>query len=406
MHIDFSPPDIREEDIEAVTRVLRSGWITTGPETKTFEKEISEYCGTEKTLCVNSATAGLFLILKLIGVKPGDEVIVPAYTYTASASTIIHLGATPVMIDSAEYEFRFDYDKISAAITPKTKAIVCVDLGGIMLDYDRIFKEVESKKDIFNPETDIQSKLGRIAVVCDAAHSLGARRKGVMSGNAADFTSFSFHAVKNLTTAEGGAITWKKNEKLDAEEIYRQLNCLSLHGQSKDALAKNKKGAWEYDIVSSAYKYNLTDIASALGRSQLKRYESLIARRKEMIERYERELSDLPLEFPKHWGDDFLSSCHLMFVKVKDAKTGEYIKEAQRNEIIQKVAECDVATNVHYKPLPLFTAYKNLGYKIEDYPNAFNLYQCEITLPLYTKLTDEMQTYVIESFRKALTGEE
>ena len=405
MHIEFSPPDIRDEDIEAVVRVLKSNWITTGPETKQFEKELSAYCGTENTLCVNSCTSGLFLILKMLGIKEGDEVIAPVYTYTASASIITHLGGTPVLIDAQKGKYEFDYDKVEEAVTPRTKAIICVDLGGIMCDYDRLYEIVEKKKALFVPETDIQKKLGRVALVADAAHSLGAVRKGVKSGNAADFTSFSFHAVKNLTTAEGGAITWKKHDNINSAEIYYNLNNLSLHGQNKDALEKSKISGWEYDILSPAYKFNMTDISSALGRTQLKRYDSLLARRRELIERYEKGLADMPVKFSKHFGDDFCGSCHLMFVRVMNPETGEPIEEAERNEIIEKMAALDVAVNVHYKPLPMFTGYKELGFDIKDYPNAYEFYKSEITLPLYTRLTDEMQDYVIASFKKVLTGE-
>lgn len=397
-NVQFSPPDIKEEDIQEVVEALRSGWITTGPRTKTFEAKIAEYCGTNRAVCLNSATAGMELILRLLGIGKGDEVITSAYTYTASASVIDHVGAKIVLVDTAPNSYEMDLEKLAEAITENTKAIIVVDLAGVICNYEAIFNLVESKKDLFKASNELQEKLGRIAVVADAAHSFGAKQKGKMSGGIADFSSFSFHAVKNLTTAEGGAVTWKEIDGVDSNEIYQHLMTLSLHGQTKDALAKTKLGAWEYDIISPAYKCNMTDIAAALGLAQLRRYDSMLKRRKEIIRMYNEMLSDLDVHILKHYGYDYESSGHLYLVRLngKDEKF--------RNELIIKMAEQGVATNVHYKPLPMMTAYKNLGFDIKDYPNAFDMYKNEVTLPLNTLMSDEDVKYVCESLRNILRG--
>ena len=375
-NIPFSPPDIREEDIQEVVDALRSGWITTGPRTKTFEAKIAEYCETNRAVCLNSATAGMELILRLLGIGKGDEVITSAYTYTASASVIDHVGAKIVLIDTAPESYEMDLNKLEEAITEKTKAIIAVDLAGVICNYEAIFKLVESKKELFKANNEIQDKIGRIAVIADAAHSFGAKQKGKMSGNIADFTSFSFHAVKNLTTAEGGAVTWRDINGIDNSDIYQHLMTLSLHGQTKDALAKTKLGAWEYDIISPAYKCNMTDIAAAIGLSQLRRYDEMLNRRKELINRYNELLSGCDVKILKHYDESFESSGHLYIVRL-NGKDEEF-----RNKVIVKMAEKGVATNVHYKPLPMMTAYKNLGFKIDNYPNGFNMYKNSITLPL------------------------
>ena len=391
-HIAFSPPDITEEEIAEVADTLRSGWITTGPKTKKFENEIAAFCHTSKAVCLNSATACAEMSLRVLGIGPGDEVITSAYTYTASASVAVHVGATLVLVDTQPDSYEMDYEKLESAITEKTKAIIPVDLGGVICDYDKIFDIVEKKKSLFRPSTEIQKKMGRIAVVADGAHAFGATKNGKHSGEIADFTSFSFHAVKNLTTAEGGAAVG-----IDNEEIYKQFMLLSLHGQSKDALAKTQLGAWEYDIIAPYYKCNMTDIMASLGLVQLRRYPSILARRKEIIEKYNEGLKDLDLSVLNHYGDDFASSGHLYLVRL-NGKTRE-----ECNAVITKMAEAGVATNVHYKPLPLLTAYKNLGFDIKDYPNAYALFENEITLPLHTKLTDEDVEYVIETFRKCVS---
>ena len=389
-HIAFSPPDITEEEIAEVADTLRSGWITTGPKTKKFENEIAAFCHTSKAVCLNSATACAEMSLRVLGIGPGDEVITSAYTYTASASVAVHVGATLVLVDTQPDSYEMDYEKLESAITEKTKAIIPVDLGGVICDYDK-------KKSLFRPSTEIQKKMGRIAVVADGAHAFGATKNGKHSGEIADFTSFSFHAVKNLTTAEGGAAVWRDIDGIDNEEIYKQFMLLSLHGQSKDALAKTQLGAWEYDIIAPYYKCNMTDIMASLGLVQLRRYPSILARRKEIIEKYNEGLKDLDLSVLNHYGDDFASSGHLYLVRL-NGKTRE-----ECNAVITKMAEAGVATNVHYKPLPLLTAYKNLGFDIKDYPNAYALFENEITLPLHTKLTDEDVEYVIETFRKCVS---
>ena len=392
--ITFSPPDMGEAEIAEVCDALRSGWITTGPRTKEFEKLIAMCCQTEKAVCLNSATACMELILRVLGVGQGDEVITSAYTYTATASVTCHVGAKVVMVDTAPDSFEIDYSKLAGAITPRTKVILPVDLGGVVCDYDKIFEAVEAKKDIYIPANDIQRKIGRAVVLADAAHAFGARWHGKMCGSIADFTSFSFHAVKNLTTAEGGALTWKPIEGVDDEWLYKQFQLLSLHGQSKDALAKTQLGAWEYDIVAPNFKFNMTDIMAALGLAQLKRYPEMLYRRRQIVECYDAALkaSGVPVQVLNHYGDDHSSSGHLYLVRLL-GKTME-----QRNEVISKMAEQGVACNVHYKPLPMMTAYKNLGFDIKDYPNAYNQFVNEVTLPLHTKLSDEEVRYIISNF--------
>ena len=392
MNIPFSPPDISQAEIDSVVETLKSGWITTGPKTKKFEDEISEYIGTEKTACLSSATASMEMTLRLLGIGPGDEVIVPAYTYTASCSVICHVGAEPVMVDICKDQQVMDLDLMEKAITEKTKAIIAVDLAGIICDYDRIFQIVERNKDSFRPseENDIQKKLGRIAVIADSSHGFGAVRNDRRSGMHADFTCFSFHAVKNLTTAEGGAVTWKNIEGIDNEWIYKQYMNLSLHGQTKDALNKTKAGSWEYDIVSPAYKCNMTDIQASIGLEQLKRYPEMLERRREIIAKYDAAFAGKNISLLAHSSKDHCSSGHLYFIRPAG------VTEEQRNEIIVKLAERGIASNVHYKPLPLLTAYKNLGFDIKDYPNAHDYYKNEITLPLYSRLTNEQVDYIIE----------
>ena len=393
-NILFSPPDISQMEIDEVVDTLKSGWITTGPKTKKFENQIAQYCHTSKAVCLNSQTACAELTLRVLGIGPGDEVIVPAYTYTASCSVIIHVGATPVIVDSLKDSVMLDYDAVSKAITSKTKAIIPVDIAGIMVDYDRLMNIILDKKDLFTPNNDIQRAIGRIAICADGAHSFGAKRNGQISGSMADFTSFSFHAVKNLTTAEGGAVVWKDIEGISNDDIYKQYMLLSLHGQSKDALAKTKLGAWEYDIVAPNYKCNMTDIMASLGIAQLKRYPHILERRKEIIKMYNEGLKDLNVSVLPHYTDINESCGHLYLVRILD------FGEKERNEFIIKMAELGVATNVHYKPLPMHTGYKNLGFDIKDYPNAYNLYKNEVTLPLHTCLSDEDVFYVIECFNK------
>lgn len=396
MNIPFSPPDITELEINEVCRALKSGWITTGPRTKQFEKVISEYIGTNKTVCLNSATAAMEMTMHVLGIGPGDEVIVPAYTYTASCSIICHVGATPVMVDCAKDSFEMDYEQMADKITEKTKMIISVDLAGIICDYDRVYRVVEHKKPIFKPSNEIQKKFGRIIVMADSAHAFGAMKNGKQCGMFADFTSFSFHAVKNLTTAEGGAITWKSHKEINDDDIYKQYQLLSLHGQTKDALHKNQIGAWEYDIVSPAYKCNMTDIMAAIGLKQFERYPEMLNWRHHIIKKYNEALKHLPINLLTHKDDNQYSSGHLYLVRIKG------INEEVRNNIIIKMAEKGVACNVHYKPLPLLSAYKKMGYSISDYPNAFENYEKEITLPLYSRLTDEEINYIIQSFGKSL----
>ena len=380
MNIKFSPPDISELEIQEVSEALRSGWITTGPRTKELERQIAEYVGTKKCVCLNSQTACAEMALYVLGVGPGDEVITSAYTYTASASVIYHTGAKIVMVDTQKDSLEMDYDALAAAITDKTKAIIPVDIAGIPCDYDKIFEIVEKKKDIFKPASKIQEALGRVAVMADTAHSFGGKYHGKMLGSVADFSSFSFHAVKNFTTAEGGALTWRTIPGIDDEVIYKQLQLLSLHGQSKDALAKTQLGAWEYDIVGPWYKCNMTDVAAAIGLMQMKRYPTMLARRKEIIGKFDVALRPLGVKTLDHYTDDHESSGHLYLTRIPG------ITLEQRNEIIIKMAEQVVACNVHYKPLPMHTAYKNLGFDIKNYPNAYNNFVNEITLPLHTCL--------------------
>lgn len=394
-NIPFSPPDITQAEIEEVVEALRSGWITTGPRTKEFEKQIAAYCGTGRAVCLNSATAALELTLRALGIGPGDEVITSAYTYTASASPIVHVGATPVLVDTGKDSYEMDYNALSAAVTERTKAVIPVDVGGILCDYDRIFSIMEEKKALFSPANAIQKQIGRVIVVADSAHGLGAERKGVRSGNIADFTTFSFHAVKNLTTAEGGAVTWREHLGLDGEELYRQYMLMSLHGQSKDALAKTKLGAWEYDVTAPLYKCNMTDIMAAIGLAQLKRYPEMLLRRQSLVRQYNEALPESVLR-PGHLRSDAISSCHLYLARLEGKRL------AERNAVIERMAERGVACNVHYKPLPLLTAYKNLGFDIKDYPNAYAQFENELTLPLHTLLTDEDVAYICESLKAVL----
>lgn len=394
--IPFSPPDISEAEINEVAAALRSGWITTGPRTKKLEKEIAEWIGTEKCVCLNSQTACAEMALHILGVGKGDEVIVPAYTYTASASVIDHVGAKIVMIDSQKNSLEMEYDAVEAAVTERTKGIIPVDLGGVPCDYDRIFEIIERKKNLFRPSNEIQKAIGRIAVCADTAHALGAKWHGKMVGSIADFSSFSFHAVKNLTTAEGGALTWRTIPGISDEDIYHRLQLLSLHGQSKDALAKTKLGAWEYDIVGTWYKCNMTDVVAAIGLAQFQRYPGMLARRKEIIGRYDAAFKPLGVEMLAHYNAEHESSGHLYITRVPG------ITPEQRNKIIIKMAEQGIACNVHYKPLPMHTAYKKLGFDIANYPNAYAHFANEITLPLHTCLTDEDVEYVIEKYTEIL----
>lgn len=406
-NIPFSPPDMSDAEVQEVSEALRSGWITTGPKTKEFEHLISLCCQTARTdadgkplhttACLNSATACMELALRVLGIGEGDEVIVPAYTYTATASSVCHVGARPVLVDCAPGSFEMDYDRLADAITGRTKAVMPVDLGGIVADYDKVFAAVESKKHLFKPTNDIQRALGRCAVIADAAHAFGAMWHGRMCGEIADFTSFSFHAVKNLTTAEGGALTWRRIEGIDDEMIYHQLQLLSLHGQNKDALAKTRLGAWEYDIIGTWYKCNMTDIMAGIGLAQLKRYPEMLRRRRQLIEKYNVALTPYPVTLLDHYGNDHSSSGHLYLVRLDGATT------EQRNEVIVRMAERGIACNVHYKPLPMMTAYKAMGYDIKDYPNAYEQYHNEVTLPLHTRLSDEDVDYILDNFIDIIT---
>lgn len=394
--IIFSPPDITEKEIEAVGEVLRSGWITTGPKTKLLEQKIAAYCGTEKAVCLNSATACLELALRFLQIGEGDEVITSAYTYTASASPVCHVGATVKFVDTAKDSFEMDYEQLEEAITEKTKVIIPVDIGGVMCDYERIFEIVERKKCLFHAANDVQKAYGRVIVIADSAHGFGAMHNGKRSGSVADFTSFSFHAVKNLTTAEGGALTWRNIEGFDNEEIYHQFMLFSLHGQSKDALHKNQLGTWEYDIVAPLYKCNMTDVVAAIGLVQFERYPSMLERRQEIITKYDEALRPLGCKSLEHYTAVNHSSGHLYLLRIPN------INEQKRNELIIAMAEKGVATNVHYKPLPMMTAYKNLGFDIKDYPNAYHQYKNEITLPLHTGLNDEDIVYIIDAMKEVL----
>lgn len=401
--IPFSPPDITEDEIREVVDTLRSGWITTGPKTKEFEKEIAAYCRTNRAVCLNSATACMEMTLRLFGIGEGDEVITSAYTYTATASAVCHTGAKVVLVDVQEDGYEMDYEAVKNAVTPATKAIIPVDLAGVMCDYDKLYEIVKEKQTLFCPsDNTYQKALGRVLVLADSAHGFGAVKNGITSGGAADFTTFSFHAVKNLTTAEGGAVTWRGIPGIEDEDIYREFMLLSLHGQSKDALAKTKAGAWEYDILFPAYKCNMTDIMASIGRVQLKRYDSLLARRKEIISMYDEgiriineKLSGYRLESLRHYDETAASSGHLYLMRVIG------VSQKERNELIQKMAELGVAVNVHYKPLPMLTAYQNLGFDIKDYPNAFRMFENEITLPLHTKLSNQDVSYVLECLEHA-----
>lgn len=396
--IPFSPPDISEAEINEVCEALRSGWITTGPKTKEFEKKIAAYCGNSAAVCLNSATACLELTLRVLGIGPGDEVITSAYTYTASASPVAHVGATLVLVDTAEDSFQMDYDKLASAITPKTRAIIPVDVGGVLCDYDRIMEIVESHRNRFCPANEIQAKIGRIAVVADGAHSFGAIRDGKRSGSFADFTTFSFHAVKNLTTAEGGAATWRDDLGLDNEAVYKQYMLMSLHGQNKDALAKTKLGAWEYDIVAPLYKCNMTDICAAVGLAQFARYEQILETRYRLVRLYDELLAGSCVESVKHLGENERSSCHLYLARLK----GHSMED--RNDLIEALAQEGIATNVHYKPLPMLTAYKNMGFDSKDYPNACAQFENEITLPLHSTLTEEDVRLICQRLLVHLNG--
>ena len=394
--IKFSPPDIGQEEIEEVIDTLKSGWITTGPKTKLFESKIADYCGTKKAVCLNSNTAGLELILRILDIKAGDEVIVPAYTYTASASVINHVGAKIVFVDCGKDTYEMDYDNLEKFITEKTKAIIAVDIAGIPANYERIYSIVDKYKNRFNANNDIQKAIGRIAVIADGAHSFGAMYKDKHTGNLADFTSFSFHAVKNLTTAEGGAVTWKSINGIDDEDIYKQFMLWSLHGQNKDALSKTKAGSWEYDIKMPGYKCNMTDIMASIGLAQLNRYETLLNRRKEFIEKYNDSFKELNVQVLNHFTDTKKSSGHLYLMRLLGKS------EEERNKVIEKLAELGIPTNVHYKPLPMMTAYKNLGYDIKDYPNAYEMYKSEMTLPLHTLLDDEQVDFIVNNVKNVL----
>ena len=396
MNIPFSPPDISENEIDEVIDTLKSGWITTGPKTKAFENKITEYCGSSRTVCLSAATTALEMTLRILGIGKGDEVILPAYTYTATCSVVCHVGATPVLIDSQKDNVEMDYELMAQAINEKTKVIIPVDIAGILCDYNRIYEIIEEKKDLFSPNSDLQEIFNRIIVLADCAHGFGAVRNNKKAGNHADFTCFSFHAVKNLTTAEGGAVTWKHHEGLDDESLYREFQIYSLHGQTKDALAKTT-GSWEYDILIPGYKCNMTDIQAGIGLAQLGRYDGLLKRRHEIIARYNDAFKDYPFITQAHKTEDSTSSGHLYLLRISDIDFNE------RNEIIVKMGERGVSTNVHYKPLPLLTAYKNLGFDIEDYPNAYNLFVNEISLPLYSTLTDEEVNYIIKNLLNILS---
>ena len=395
MHkIQFSPPDMTEEEVAEVKEAILSGWITTGPKTKEFERQIAEYCNVNRAVCLNSQTACAELALRVLGIGAGDEVIVPAYTYTASASVVCHVGATLKFVDVQKDSLEMDYDALEETITEKTKVIIPVDLGGVPCNYDKIFEIVDKKKHLFQPKNKLQKAMGRISINADTAHAFGASWHGRMVGSIADFSSFSFHAVKNLTTAEGGALTWKSISGISDEEIYQKLQLLSLHGQSKDALAKTELGAWEYDIMGPWYKCNITDIMSGIGLAQLKRYPDMLKRRREIIEKYDSVLKPLGIETLPHYTEEHLSSGHLYITRIPE------ITLEQRQEIIVKMAEKGIACNVHYKPLPMMTAYKKLGFDIKDYPNSYNLFKNEITLPLHTKLTDEEVEYIINYYKE------
>ena len=393
MKIPFSPPDITEQEAQEVTAALLSGWITTGPRTKQLEKDIAQLCGVEKAVCLSSATASLESILQMLGIGPGDEVITTAYTYTATASVVCHIGATLRFVDIQKDSLEMDYNQMADAINEKTKAVIPVDLAGIPCNYEKVFEAVESKKHLFHPNNDLQKSFGRVIVVADGAHALGAQWRGQMVGAIADFTSFSFHAVKNFTTGEGGALTWRNHQDIDNEKMYKEFQLLTLHGQSKDALEKSALNSWEYDIIYPGYKRNMTDVVAAIGLVQMKRFPALLARRRQLIERYNEALKDENVSVLPHYTDNYTSSGHLYLVRL----TGR--DSEGRNQVINQMAERGIATNVHYKPLPMMTAYKRLGFNIKDYPNAYHFFENEITLPLYTKLTDEQVDYILENFK-------
>lgn len=397
MKIPFSPPDLTDAEIEEVASAIKSGWITTGPKTKELEREVAALCHTNKAVCLSSQTSCAEMALRLLGIGEGDEVIVPAYTYTASAEIVCHVGARLIFIDSQPDSLEMDYDAVEKAITDKTKVIIPVDIGGVPCDYDRIFSIVEKKKELFTPSNDIQSKFGRIIVCADTAHAFGSTWHGKPIGSVADFSAFSFHAVKNFTTAEGGALTWKPREDLNDEEIYNQVQLYSLHGQSKDALSKNQLGAWEYDILGPWYKCNMTDIHAAIGLAQMERYPALLKRRREIIEKYDRAFKPLGVHTLPHFTDEHISSGHLYLTRIFK-KNGEPVSDGERREIIIKLAERGITTNVHYKPLPMMTGYKKLGFDIKDYPNAYAHYANEISLPLFSRLTDEEFDYIIDNY--------
>ena len=397
MKIPFSPPDLTDAEIEEVASAIKSGWITTGPKTKELEREVAALCHTNKAVCLSSQTSCAEMALRLLGIGEGDEVIVPAYTYTASAEIVCHVGARLIFIDSQPDSLEMDYDAVEKAITDKTKAIIPVDIGGVPCDYDRIFSIVEKKKELFTPSNDIQSKFGRIIVCADTAHAFGSTWHGKPIGSVADFSAFSFHAVKNFTTAEGGALTWKPREDLNDEEIYNQVQLYSLHGQSKDSLSKNQLGAWEYDILGPWYKCNMTDIHAAIGLAQMERYPALLKRRREIIEKYDRAFKPLGVHTLPHFTDEYISSGHLYLTRIFK-KNGEPVSDGERREIIIKLAERGITTNVHYKPLPMMTGYKKLGFDIKDYPNAYAHYANEISLPLFSRLTDEEVDYIIDNY--------
>ncbi|KZX11294.1 UDP-4-amino-4-deoxy-L-arabinose--oxoglutarate aminotransferase [Methanobrevibacter oralis] len=396
MNIPFSPPDISEKEINYVMDALKSGWITTGPKTKEFEKKITEYCGSSKTVCLSAATTSLEMTLRLLGIGKGDEVIVPAYTYTASCSVICHVGATPVMVDSQIDREEMDYEQMQDAITEKTKAIIPVDIAGILCDYEKIFEIIEEKKDLFNANSELQEAFNRVIVIADCAHGFGAIQNDKKAGNIADFTCFSFHAVKNLTTAEGGAVSWKNNKNINDDKIYKEYQILSLHGQTKDALEKTQKGSWEYDILIPAYKCNMTDVQAAIGLGQLERYEKMLNRRHEIIKKYDEAFKGSKIITQKHSSNNYTSSGHLYLTRIKD------ITPKERNEIIVKMEEKGISVNVHYKPLPLLTAYKNLGYDIKNYPNAYNLFKNEISIPIYSSLNDREVDYITKNLLEIL----
>ena len=398
MNVPFSPPFISEDEIAEVVDTLRSGWITTGPKTKRFEKMLTEYSETDTTVCLNSATAALEMTLRVLGIGAGDEVITCAYTYTASASVVTHVGATLKLVDCQNDNYLIDYDALENAITEKTKAIIPVDIAGVPCDYDRLLEIVNKKAHLFNPRNEIQKTFGRVIVITDGAHSLGAMYKGKKASSYPDFITYSFHAVKNLTTAEGGAVTWKKNDSVDSEFLYKQYQLLSLHGQSKDAFSKMQKGSWEYDVVAPFYKCNMTDIMASLGIRQLEKYDNIVASRHKMIKKYNEAFKNLSVIPHIHKTNEFSSSAHLYLLRFKDCSI-EY-----RNQFIERMAENDIACNVHYKPLPMLTAYNSMGFDINNFPNAYNLFTKEISLPLFTGMTEKQQDYVIENF-KSIMGE-